>query len=69
MFSSSNEIFIFFNNDCSLVKMTLCYLNLNFVLNLCAIITLQPLIILVANSLRIKILLGCFIGSSTSSYL
>ena len=61
MLSPSNELFIFVNTDYSLVKMTSRGLNPNFVLNLCAAVLLQSKITLVANSLHIKILLGCFL--------
>ena len=69
MFSPSNDLFIFISTDCFLVKMTPYCLNPNLVLNLHAAVVLQSMITLVANSLSIKILLGCFFGSSTSSYL
>ena len=69
MFSPSNDLFIFISTDRFLVKMTPHCLNPNLVLNLHAAVVLQSMITLVANSLSIKILLGCFFGSSTSSYL
>ena len=60
MFSPSNELFAFVSTDCSLVKMIEYCLNSILVLNLCAAVILQSMITLVANSSRIKILLGCF---------
>ena len=67
MFSPSNELSIFVNNDCSLVKMTSFCLNPNP--NLCATVFLQSMISLTANSLSIPVLLACFFSSSISSYL
>ena len=60
MFSPSNELFILVSTDFSLVKVTPYCLNHNLVLNLCAAVVLQSMITLIANSLCIKIVLGCF---------
>ena len=60
--------YIFVSTDCSLVTRTSYCLNTNLFLNLCAVVVLQPVITLVANSVRIKILLRYFFRSSASSY-
>ena len=44
-------------------------LNPNIAVNLCAVVILQSIIILIANSLYIKMLLGCVFALSTSPYL
>ena len=59
-------LFFFISTDCSLVNMTSYYLNPSLVSNLCAVVVLQSVITLVANSLHVNILLGCFFCSSTS---
>ena len=58
-------------SDCNwtLVKMTSYCLNPNLVLNSCVAVVLPSISTLVANSLSIKILLGCFYGLPTSEYL
>ena len=50
-------------------KMTSYCLNPNLVLNLCTAVVLQSMITFIIDSLFIKILLGCFFCSSTSSNL
>ena len=50
-----------------MVKMISHCLNPNIVLNLCTAVVLQSMITFIINSLFIKILLGCFFCSSTSS--
>ena len=62
-----NSLFLY--TDCSLVKMTSFCLHPNLVLNLHVAVVLQSIIALAANSLHIKVLLDCFFGLSTSSYL
>ena len=59
----------FFFLPALIVKMTSYYLNLNLLLHSCAAVVLQSMIILVANSLYIKILLGGFFGSCANSHL
>ena len=59
---------IFVSSYCSLVELTSYCLNPNLVLNLCAAIVLQSMIVLIAN-LSIKILLSYFFGSSTNLYI
>ena len=61
MFSLSNELFIFIRIGRCLVKMKPYCLNLNYVLNFCAAVGLQPIITLAANFFCIKFLLGCFL--------
>ena len=69
MFSPSNELVIFGNTGCSFVKVISYCLNPNFVLNACVGVILQSVITLIDNFPSIKIVLGCFFGLSTSSYL
>ena len=69
MFSNSNECIVFVSTDCSFVKIISYYLSPNFILNLCAGVVLQSIITLIDKFSLIKILLGCFLGSATSSYL
>ena len=66
---SPYELIIFVSTDCSLVKIISYCLNPNFVLNECADIVLQFIIILTDNFPSIKILLANFCGLSTGSYL
>ena len=49
IFSTSNEMFIFVSNDCSLVKMTSNCLNHNLLLDLCVDVVLQSIITLTGN--------------------
>ena len=60
MFSNSNELFIFVKTDCPLVEMTSYCANTNH--NFCVAVVLESIIILIANSLPIKILLHCFLA-------
>ena len=61
--------FILTYYDCSFVKITSCFLNSNPFLNVWGDGVLQSIIILIANFSLMKILLTCFFGSSSSSYL
>ena len=63
------SFFLFNNTDYSMVKMTSYSLNPNLVLNLYTAVVLQSMITFIINYLFIKILLGCFFCSSTSSNL
>ena len=56
------------STDCSLVMMKSYCFNPNLALNFCVANVLQSITTLTANSLSIKIQLGCFLGSSSSSY-
>ena len=62
-------VLFFISTDCYLVNMTSYYLNPSLVSNLCGVVVLQSMITLVADSLHVNILLGCFFCSSTSYYL
>ena len=69
LFQMNSFLIIFVSTNFSFVKMTLYCLNPNLVLNLWATVVLQSLITLIANFASIKVLLTCFLGFSTSSYL
>ena len=69
IFSPSSKLIIFVSNNCSCVKIILYCLNPNLVLNLCAYVVLEYIIILTANFSSIKILLNCIFRSPTRSYI
>ena len=72
IFSPLNELIIFVNTDCLffvVVKMTSYCLNPNLFLNLWVDFVRQSTITFFTNFSFRKILLHCFFGSSTSSYL
>ena len=69
LFQMNSFLIIFVSTNFSFVKMILYCLNPNLVLNLGATVVLQSLITLIANFASIKVLLTCFLGFSTSSYL
>ena len=67
MFSPANEVICLVSTGCSFVKIKSHYLNPSFVLKLLAV-TSQSIITVIAHTLSINLLGGCFFDSYASSY-